>query len=168
MPALPTFQTRPLTQDRAPIMTSPQCNDILKELGFRYDPGDLYQQTITSLLHAAKIIDLPHNLQIILAQPKNELMIHFPVRMDDNSYLLCKGYRVQHNNLLGPYKGGIRYHADISLDHIKSLAVLMTMKCSLMRLPLGGMAIGEYRSSGMLRPVAGRGRSFNLGLSTKF
>jgi len=51
---------------------------------------------------------------------------------------LYKGYRVQHNNILGPYKGGIRFHPDISLDHIKALAVLMTMKCSLMRLPLGG------------------------------
>ena len=67
--------------------------------------------------------------------------MHFPVRRDDGSFQLFKGYRVQHNNILGPYKGGIRYHPDVSLDHIKSLAVLMTMKCSLVRVPFGGAAI---------------------------
>ncbi|MCG8512490.1 MAG: Glu/Leu/Phe/Val dehydrogenase, partial [Rhodospirillales bacterium] len=58
--------------------------------------------------------------------------------MDDGSYHLFKGYRVQHNNILGPYKGGIRYHPGVSLDHIKALAALMTMKTALFRLPLGG------------------------------
>jgi len=111
---------------------------ILDELGFRYDPSALYQQVIERVLRAAEILDVPRQLQLILAQPKNELMVHFPVLMDDGSYRLFKGYRVQHNNILGPYKGGIRYHPDVSLDHIKSLAVLMTMKASLMRLPLGG------------------------------
>lgn len=65
-------------------------------------------------------------------------MTHFPVRMDDGQYRLLKGYRVQHNNILGPFKGGIRYHPDVSLDHVKSLAALMTMKSALVRLPLGG------------------------------
>ena len=119
-------------------MTASTLNSVLTELGFRYDPSGLYQQTINYLLTAAGIIDLPRNLQLILAQPKNELMVHFPVQMDDGSYRLFKGYRVQHNNILGPYKGGMRYHPDVSLDHIKSLAVLMTMKCALVRLPLGG------------------------------
>ncbi|MCX5660430.1 MAG: Glu/Leu/Phe/Val dehydrogenase [Planctomycetota bacterium] len=113
-------------------------NGVLHELGFRYDPNDLYQQTINAVLHAAELLELPHHLQLILAQPKNEIMVHFPVRMDDNTYRLFKGYRVQHNNILGPYKGGMRYHQTVNLDDIKSLSVLMTMKCSLMRLPLGG------------------------------
>ena len=111
---------------------------VLRELGFRYDPGNLYQQVIGSVLRAAQTLDLPRHLQLILAQPKAELMVHFPVLMDDGSYRLFKGYRVQHNNILGPFKGGIRYHADVSLDHIKSLAVLMTMKTALARLPYGG------------------------------
>lgn len=115
-----------------------QLNSILAELGFRYDPNALYQQTINAVLHAAELLDLPHHLRLILAQPKNELMVHFPVLMDSGHYQLFKGYRVQHNNILGPYKGGLRFHADVHLDDIKSLAVLMTMKCSLMRLPLGG------------------------------
>ncbi len=113
-------------------------NSVLSELGFRYDPDDLYQQVLDKVLVSAQLVDLPRHLQLILAQPKTELMVHFPVRLDSGRYRLFKGYRVQHNNILGPYKGGIRYHPAVSLDHIKALAVLMTMKCSLMRLPWGG------------------------------
>lgn len=113
-------------------------NTILSELGFRFDPNNLYQQTATQVLAAAELLELPTFLQLILAQPKNEIMVHFPVRMDDGKYQLFKGYRVQHNNLLGPYKGGMRFHPSVSLDDVKSLALLMTMKCALVRLPLGG------------------------------
>jgi len=115
---------------------SPQ--NVLDELGFRYDPDDLYQGVINTVLAAAQTIETPRHLQLLMAQPKNEVIVHFPVEMDDGNYRLFKGYRVQHNNILGPYKGGIRYHASVSLDHVKALAVLMTMKCSLVRLPLGG------------------------------
>ncbi|MCA9299698.1 MAG: Glu/Leu/Phe/Val dehydrogenase, partial [Phycisphaerales bacterium] len=69
---------------------------------------------------------------------KNEIMVHFPVRMDDGHHRLFKGYRVQHNNALGPYKGGLRFHKDVHLDDVKSLALLMTLKNSLVRVPLGG------------------------------
>lgn len=99
---------------------------------------NIYTQTMSQVLDAADRIGLPERLKLILAQPKNELMVHFPVRMDDGSYQLFKGYRVQHNNVLGPYKGGIRYHPQVSLDDIKALAVLMTLKCALARLPFGG------------------------------
>ncbi len=58
-------------------------------------------------------------------------MVHFPVRMDNGDYKLFKGYRVQHNNACGPYKGGIRYHPDVHLDDVKTLALLMTMKTAL-------------------------------------
>ncbi len=119
-------------------MPVPPVHGVLSELGFRYDPDSLYQQTIHCVLQAAEMLELPRHLQLILAQPKTEIMVHFPVRHDDGRYRLYKGYRVQHNNILGPYKGGIRYHPDVSLDHVKSLAVLMTVKCALARLPLGG------------------------------
>jgi glutamate dehydrogenase (NAD(P)+) len=65
-------------------------------------------------------------------------MVHFPVQMESGEFLLFKGYRVQHNNVLGPYKGGMRYHRDVSLDHVKALAALMTIKSALARLPFGG------------------------------
>ncbi|MEO0515533.1 MAG: Glu/Leu/Phe/Val dehydrogenase [Planctomycetota bacterium] len=111
---------------------------ILNDLGFRFDPANIYQQVITQVLDAGHRLNLPRHLQLIMAEPKSEVMVHFPVEMDDGSYKLFKGYRVQHNNILGPYKGGIRYHAGVSLDHVKALSVLMTMKCSLAGLPLGG------------------------------
>ena len=118
-------------------MASP-ATTILSELGFRFDPNNLYQQVATSVLSSAERLELPKYLQLILAQPKNEIMVHFPVRMDNGEFRLFKGYRVQHNNLLGPYKGGVRYHPSVSLDDVKSLSLLMTMKCALARLPLGG------------------------------
>lgn len=111
---------------------------IFDELGMKQDPDNLYLQTIDSVLTAAEILELPHHLKIILAQPKNEIMVHFPVMMNDGKYRLFKGYRVQHNNALGPYKGGIRFHHDVSLDDVKALSLLMTMKCSLARVPFGG------------------------------
>jgi len=73
-----------------------------------------------------------------LEYPKNEIIVHYPVRMDDGTIKMVKGYRVQHNNVLGPFKGGIRISDDIYLDEIKSLAFWMTLKCSLQELPYGG------------------------------
>ncbi|MDF3129023.1 Glu/Leu/Phe/Val dehydrogenase [Kiritimatiellaeota bacterium B1221] len=119
-------------------MNSPAVDTLFDELEMSYEPDNIYYQTISAVLEASQRIGMSHREQLILAQPKNELMVHFPVRMDDGSYQLFKGYRVQHNNVAGPYKGGIRYHEDVYLDDIKSLAVLMTMKCALMRLPYGG------------------------------
>ncbi|MFN7022762.1 MAG: Glu/Leu/Phe/Val dehydrogenase dimerization domain-containing protein, partial [Phycisphaerales bacterium] len=89
---------------------SMKASPILAEVGLPSDPDNLYTQTVGVLLHAAELLGLPHEVQVILAQPKNEIMVHFPVRMDNGDYRLFKGYRVQHNNACGPYKGGIRYH----------------------------------------------------------
>ncbi len=111
---------------------------VFKELEIVRDPANLFHQTIEQVLIASQLVGLRHHQQIILAQPANEIMVHFPVLMDDGHHDLFKGYRVQHNNALGPYKGGIRYHPDVQLDDIKALAVLMTMKCSLVRVPFGG------------------------------
>ncbi len=111
---------------------------LFDELGFPKDPDNLYLQTVSVMLHAADLLETPHWIKAILAQPQSEIMVHFPVKMDDGEYKLFKGYRVQHNNALGPYKGGLRFHPDVHLDDVKSLAFLMTMKCSLVRVPYGG------------------------------
>ncbi|MBX9654713.1 Glu/Leu/Phe/Val dehydrogenase [bacterium] len=115
-----------------------QVNRVFTELEMDARPDNIYIQTIGEVLNAADLVGLPHRLQLILAQPKNEVMVHFPVQMDNGEFKLFKGYRVQHNNVLGPYKGGIRYHHEVSLDHVKALAALMTIKCALNQLPLGG------------------------------
>ena len=112
--------------------------EVTEELGFPKDPDNLYLQTVNTMLDAAELVNLKHRVRIILAQPKNEYMVHFPVRMDDGHHKLFKGYRIQHNNAAGPYKGGFRYHHDVHLDDVKSLAFLMTMKCAVVRIPFGG------------------------------
>ncbi len=132
-------------------------SEFFKRLEVAYEPDNIYFQTISAVLQTADMMKLPNSIQLILSQPKNEIMVHFPVKMDDGTYRTFKGYRVQHNNLLGPYKGGIRFHHEISLDHIKSLSVLMTMKCALMQLPFGGakgglkLDPGSLSSSEMMR-----------------
>ncbi len=100
--------------------------------------GNLYSIVQHQLEKAAKAVNLSREVATILSQPKNEIIVHFPVRMDDNSYRLFKGYRIQHNNILGPYKGGIRYHEDVTLDEVKGLAAAMTWKSALHDIPYGG------------------------------
>jgi glutamate dehydrogenase (NAD(P)+) len=100
--------------------------------------GNLYQIVQGQLDRAAKAMNLSREVALVLSQPKNELIINFPVKMDDGQYRLFKGYRVQHNNILGPYKGGIRYHEDVSLDELKGLAAAMTWKSALHDIPFGG------------------------------
>lgn len=90
------------------------------------------------LEEAAAVVRLPRHIADILSQPKNEIIVHFPVRMDNGQMELFKGYRIQHNNIRGPYKGGIRYHENVTLDDVKALAAMMTWKCSLMDIPFGG------------------------------
>jgi glutamate dehydrogenase (NAD(P)+) len=97
-----------------------------------------YKVHSLQLLDAFSVEDVSPVVQLILSQPKTELIINFPVRMDDGTFQLFKGYRIQHNNIMGPYKGGIRYHQDVSLDEVKALAALMTYKCTLLDVPFGG------------------------------
>ena len=87
---------------------------------------------------AADFCGLQSAIKEILSQPKNELIVNFPVRMDNGETRLFKGYRVQHNNVLGPYKGGMRYHHEVTLDEVKALAAWMTFKCALHDIPFGG------------------------------
>lgn len=70
--------------------------------------------------------------------PQNLIGINFPIRKSDNSIEMIKGYRVQHNNALGPYKGGLRFHKDVDIDEATALATWMTIKCAVQDLPYGG------------------------------
>ena len=78
------------------------------------------------------------NMKHILNQPKNEIIFNFPVKLSNNELKIFKGYRIQHNDILGPYKGGVRFHQDVHLDEIKALASLMSIKCALQDIPFGG------------------------------
>ncbi|HTT34352.1 MAG TPA: Glu/Leu/Phe/Val dehydrogenase [Thermoplasmata archaeon] len=86
----------------------------------------------------ADLLDLNNGLREILKCPKRELTVNFPVRMDDGSYRVYTGYRVQYNMARGPTKGGIRYHPQVTLDEVRALAAWMTWKCAVVNLPYGG------------------------------
>lgn len=88
--------------------------------------------------NAADKIDLNPNVRKILSITNTEIIIHFPVRMDSGEVEIFTGYRVQHNNALGPYKGGLRYHPTVDIDAARALAMWMTWKTSLAGLPYGG------------------------------
>ncbi|MDH3442479.1 MAG: Glu/Leu/Phe/Val dehydrogenase, partial [Deltaproteobacteria bacterium] len=87
---------------------------------------------------AAAKLDLDSNLAARLCRPDRAMIVSVPTRMDDKRVHVFTGYRVQHNDVLGPYKGGIRYHPAVSLGEVSALAMWMTWKCSLVGLPLGG------------------------------
>ncbi len=87
---------------------------------------------------AADKLNLDPGLRRVLRQPRRELTVHFPVKMDDGSVQVFTGYRVQHNLGRGPAKGGIRYHQDVTLDEVKALAMWMTWKCAVVGIPYGG------------------------------
>ena len=72
----------------------------------------------------------------ILKSPKRILEVSIPVKMDDGTLRVFTGYRVQHNDILGPFKGGIRFHPQVNLDEVKSLAFWMTFKCAVIDIPL--------------------------------
>ncbi len=87
---------------------------------------------------AAERLDLDANVAARLRRPDRALIVSVPTRMDDGTVHVFTGYRVQHNDVLGPFKGGIRYSPDVNLGEVSALAMWMTWKCSLVGLPLGG------------------------------
>lgn len=74
----------------------------------------------------------------LLSEPQRVLEVNFPVRMDDGSIRMFKGWRSQHNNAVGPYKGGVRFHPQVNFDEVRALSVWMTFKCGVMDVPYGG------------------------------
>ncbi len=87
---------------------------------------------------AAKKLKLEPGLCEKIKQTKRELIVHFPVKMDDGRLKVFTGYRVQHNMTRGPGKGGIRYHPDVDLDEVRALAMWMTWKAAVVNIPFGG------------------------------
>ena len=102
------------------------------------------------LERAGKVIDINPNVISRLKQPRRAIRVSIPVRMDDHSVQVFKGYRVQHNHTLGPFKGGIRYHPAVNLGEVAALAALMTYKNSLLNLPLGGAKGGVQVNPNLL------------------
>lgn len=100
--------------------------------------ADFFKTHLVQLGRGMRHIPIEEHVRLILSEPKNEIIVNFPVKMDNGKFQLFRGYRIQHNNILGPYKGGIRFHHDVTLGEVKALASIMTYKCSLLDIPFGG------------------------------
>ncbi len=98
----------------------------------------LYQEAAANVEDAAQAIGMDQKVRRVLSGPMNELIVNFPVQRENGEYELLQGYRIQHNNVLGPFKGGMRFHPGINLNEARALATWMTFKCALLNLPFGG------------------------------
>lgn len=97
-----------------------------------------FDSALTQLRRAAAFTSIPKWFLETLTFPEKIIQVTFPVRLGNGSYKMFQGFRVQHNSILGPYKGGIRYHQDVNMDEVKALAFWMMIKCAVANLPFGG------------------------------
>jgi glutamate dehydrogenase (NAD(P)+) len=100
--------------------------------------GPIFGAMLQEFDVAARILNLDPGIWKILTHPKRQIIVSCPVQMDNGEIEVFTGYRVQYNITLGPAKGGIRYHPDVSLDEVTALAAWMTWKCAVAHIPFGG------------------------------
>lgn len=117
------------------MSNAPRNHDLNSHL---WDSSDLYRNAVMQLEESANVMKLDRNILERMKSPKRALIVSVPIRLDDGSIKTFEGYRVQHSMTLGPGKGGIRFHPEVNLSEVAGLAMLMTFKCSLAGLPLGG------------------------------
>src|SRR6202158_3180042 len=97
-----------------------------------------YDMAIAQFDEAADLLGLSQSMRVILSKPKRELIVNFPVRMDNGDVEMFTRYRVQHNINRGPAKGGVRFSPEVSLDEGRALSMWMTWKCAVVGIPFGG------------------------------
>lgn len=100
--------------------------------------GTVFGAMLQEFEGAARILNLDKGLWQMLTHPKRQIIVSCPVQMDNGEIEVFTGFRVQYNITLGPAKGGIRYHPDVTLDEVTALAAWMTWKCAVAQLPFGG------------------------------
>ncbi len=98
----------------------------------------VYDNVTDQFDKAADLMKLDKDIRKILARTTNEIMVNFPVRMDDGRIEMFTGYRVQHNSTLGPFKGGLRFHPAVDINEVRALATWMTWKSAIVYIPFGG------------------------------
>lgn len=118
--------------------SAPAVQLILPRGPVAHSPHNQYDVVLHNFELAAKKIALNDELAALIRTPDRELKVELPVMMDDGKLHSIIGYRVQHNNARGPYKGGIRFHQEVDLDEVRALASLMTWKTSVVDIPFGG------------------------------
>ena len=97
-----------------------------------------FQNAMSQLDKVAKIKNFDNEFIARLRQPDRDIRISIPIKMDNGSLKIFEGYRVEYNNALGPYKGGVRYHQDTEINEVKALAFWMVLKCAVAGIPMGG------------------------------
>lgn len=102
------------------------------------DETNAFDNAINQLESASKFCTCDRKLVEILKYPQKIIEVAIPLQMDNGKIKVFKGYRVQHNNARGPYKGGIRFHPDVNINEIKALSLWMSMKCAVANIPYGG------------------------------
>jgi glutamate dehydrogenase (NAD(P)+) len=102
------------------------------------EAGGIFNAMLQEFEGAARLLGLDPGIWKILTQPKRQITVSLPVQMDNGEIEVFTGYRVQYNITLGPAKGGIRYHPDVTLDEVTALAAWMTWKCAVAQIPFGG------------------------------
>lgn len=110
------------------IMSEPTGNNTINP----------FSVALKQLDEASKIIGIDKGMHDVLAQPKRILIVSIPTRMDNDEIHVFTGFRSQHNDARGPFKGGIRYHPQVSIDEVKALSMWMTWKCAIANIPYGG------------------------------
>ncbi len=100
--------------------------------------SDCYEVVLKQLDDAARVLNLDPKIKELLQEPMRTFKVSIPVRLDDGSINIFKGLRCQYNDVLGPTKGGVRFHPQVNEDEVKALAAWMTFKCSLAGIPYGG------------------------------
>ena len=118
--------------------------------GHDHTNNNILENALKSYDEAAKYVKMPPGIYEMLRSCKRELTVNFPVRMDDGSVKVFTGYRVHHNTVRGPSKGGIRYHPSVDLDDVRALAMLMTWKCTVVGIPYGGAKGGVVCDPGQM------------------
>lgn len=103
-----------------------------------FESHPMYKNSLNIIHEAGEFMSLDVNVYERLAKPRRALYVSVPVRMDDGTIRTFDGFRVHHNTTLGPAKGGLRYHPEVSLGETAALSLLMTLKNALVKLPLGG------------------------------
>lgn len=101
----------------------------------KYDP---YENVVAVMDEAITKGKIDRSMFEIIKNPQRELKVYLPVEMDDGTIKVFEGYRIQHSNIRGPFKGGIRYHQNCDLNEIKALATWMSLKCAVVNIPFGG------------------------------
>ena len=98
----------------------------------------LFEMAKIPMEKASKLMNLDPNAEAVISQPERTLEVSIPVKMDDGHVQVFTGYRSQNSTILGPAKGGVRYHQNVSMDEVKTLGFWMTTKCAIAGLPYGG------------------------------